>query len=198
MEYRAFLNPLKGVAAALVLVAVPSFANDYVEACGKGEGHYQVSTRVAKVSVRAHRVEGWAFQPQDLQVNAQAPALTSVDQDCQSYAKQSAGQSEARVYFDFDKSSLTAESLTVLSALDPEAFGQQIILEGHTCTIGEEAYNQALGLRRAEQVKQQLLAGDFSDRQIETHSQGQHHPIADNATTQGRALNRRVDIVSKL
>ncbi|WP_169720132.1 OmpA family protein [Aliagarivorans taiwanensis] len=184
--------------AVLMLFASPSFANDYVEACGTGTGHYQVSTRVGKVLARGHRVEGWAFNPVAHELQVVAPAMSGFDQDCQSYAKQNAGRSEARVYFDFDKSSLTKESLAVLSALDPNAFGQEIVLEGHTCTLGSQEYNQALGMRRAEQVKQQLLAGEFSDRQIEARSQGQNQPIADNATKQGRELNRRVDITSQL
>jgi outer membrane protein OmpA-like peptidoglycan-associated protein len=68
----------------------------------------------------------------------------------------------------------------------------RIRVEGHTDNAGPPRYNQPLSLRRAESVAQLLVAGGWQDSAIERRGYGADKPVADNATAEGRAQNRRV------
>lgn len=65
---------------------------------------------------------------------------------------------------------------------------------GHTDSTGSAAYNQTLSERRAESVANALNSRGVIRERIMTSGMGPRYPIADNATPQGRALNRRVEI----
>jgi OOP family OmpA-OmpF porin len=67
-------------------------------------------------------------------------------------------------------------------------------VEGHTDSVGPDAYNQKLSERRASAVKQVLVNqyGVGSER-INSVGYGETRPVADNATEAGRAVNRRVE-----
>lgn len=72
---------------------------------------------------------------------------------------------------------------------------REIVVEGHTDAVGEEAANQALSERRAEAVRAALIAEGLSPRRITALGFGESRPAADNDTPAGRAANRRVEIV---
>ncbi len=65
---------------------------------------------------------------------------------------------------------------------------------GHTDSIASDAYNLDLSNRRAATVKNWLVSNGISDDRITTKGMGESQPIADNATEEGRAENRRVEI----
>ncbi len=69
-----------------------------------------------------------------------------------------------------------------------------IVVAGHTDSVGGEEYNQALSQRRAYSVAQYLLSREVVAARIETIGFGERTPIADNATAEGRSLNRRVEL----
>ena len=66
---------------------------------------------------------------------------------------------------------------------------------GHTDSTGDRAANQALSERRADAVAQLLVAKGVAADRIAVRGAGPDRPVADNATSSGRALNRRVEIV---
>jgi outer membrane protein OmpA-like peptidoglycan-associated protein len=66
---------------------------------------------------------------------------------------------------------------------------------GHTDNIGSRAYNQQLSERRAQAVRNVLVEGGTAPTRIRTMGMAFDRPIATNATDQGRAMNRRVEIV---
>jgi OOP family OmpA-OmpF porin len=68
---------------------------------------------------------------------------------------------------------------------------------GHADATGTASYNQALGMRRAESVKSFFVGQGIPAEIIETSSMGESSPLADNATPQGRATNRRTEILIK-
>lgn len=72
---------------------------------------------------------------------------------------------------------------------------RRIAVEGHTDSTGSEALNQRLSEQRAESVRAALVAQGVDPARVETRGYGQSRPIADNATAEGRAQNRRVEIV---
>jgi len=106
---------------------------------------------------------------------------------------------EVVVNFDFDKSTLTEEARRKLDSAfaRPASNGQAlaiIAVEGHTDSIGPEAYNKRLGLARAETVKRYLTKLGIPAERINVVSYGESRPIAPNTTREGRAQNRRVMI----
>lgn len=103
----------------------------------------------------------------------------------------------ADALFDFDKSVLKAEGRHNLDKLLQSIKDVQVelvIAVGHTDSIGTEAYNLRLSLARAESVKAYLVSKGIDAQRIRIEGKGESEPIADNATKEGRAKNRRVDI----
>lgn len=106
--------------------------------------------------------------------------------------------SDVVLTFEFGKSQLTAEAKRTLAdaiALPKPNARMSVALAGHADWVGSEAYNDRLGLSRAEAVKR-YLAEEFQIPvgQITVVSYGENEPAATNATREGRANNRRVVI----
>jgi outer membrane protein OmpA-like peptidoglycan-associated protein len=72
--------------------------------------------------------------------------------------------------------------------------GERIQLTGHTDNVDSEAFNQRLGLKRANMVKQYLLGKGVNASKIIVLSKGETKPIATNNTSAGRAENRRTEL----
>jgi outer membrane protein OmpA-like peptidoglycan-associated protein len=101
------------------------------------------------------------------------------------------------VNFDFDKSSIRADARPVLDEAINILKSQgsvAIIAEGHTDSTGSDAYNQALSVRRANAVRDYLVAGGIEASRISTEGFGETQPVASNSTRDGRAQNRRVEL----
>jgi outer membrane protein OmpA-like peptidoglycan-associated protein len=72
---------------------------------------------------------------------------------------------------------------------------RNLIVEGHTDSQGSESYNQGLSQRRADAVRDYLVQKGYPADRIQSRGMGKGNPIADNASPEGRANNRRVEIV---
>lgn len=100
-----------------------------------------------------------------------------------------------RVLFDFDKSLLKPEGKCecdkVVAGLK-EFAKDTLVIEGHTCNVGEEDYNMGLGQRRADAVKKYLVESGIGEARIATKSLGETAPAVANDTPANRKLNRRV------
>jgi outer membrane protein OmpA-like peptidoglycan-associated protein len=68
-------------------------------------------------------------------------------------------------------------------------------IEGHTDSVGEEAYNQRLSENRADSVRSYLVAQGIASGAVGTHGFGESQPIASNDSPAGRQQNRRVELV---
>ncbi|HSA81444.1 MAG TPA: OmpA family protein [Geminicoccaceae bacterium] len=74
--------------------------------------------------------------------------------------------------------------------------GRQVMIVGHTDSIGEDSYNQYLSQRRADLVKQFFVDNfGIEDSRLSTEGQGEAQPIANNSTLEGRRANRRVEVL---
>ena len=103
----------------------------------------------------------------------------------------------ADAFFDFDKSVLKPEGRAKLDDLVSKMQGlnlEVIIAVGHTDSVGGDAYNQRLSVRRSEAVKTYLVSKGVEKNRVYTEGKGEKQPVADNKTAEGRAKNRRVEI----
>ena len=73
--------------------------------------------------------------------------------------------------------------------------GWRVVVEGHTDSVGRELFNQELSLKRAQSVRDYLVARGLDAGKVDAEGRGEHAPIADNATAKGRAANRRIEII---
>ena len=104
---------------------------------------------------------------------------------------------QADTLYDFDKATLKAEGKATLDkiARDLSKIKLEVIIAvGNTDSVGTDAYNMALGQRRAQSVKAYLTTKGVDGSRIYTESKGKSNPVASNATAEGRAKNRRTDI----
>jgi outer membrane protein OmpA-like peptidoglycan-associated protein len=101
------------------------------------------------------------------------------------------------VFFDFDKSDLTAEAQEVVTQAVAEArrTGQvRIEVTGHTDTVGSAAYNQALSERRAESVEAEMVRQGMNGDEIVTTGRGFTEPLVQTGPGVREPQNRRAVI----
>ena len=104
---------------------------------------------------------------------------------------------QADTLYDFDKATLKPEGKATLDKIAKDLSKiklEVIIAVGNTDSVGTDAYNMALGQRRAQSVKAYLVSKGVDGSRIYTESKGKSNPVASNATAEGRAKNRRTDI----
>ncbi|MFT3814985.1 MAG: OmpA family protein [Acidovorax sp.] len=102
------------------------------------------------------------------------------------------------VLFEFGKANLlptAGQRLDQLADFLKQYPDRKLIIEGHTDSVGSDATNQALSERRAQAVQQALVVRGVDPSRITTRGYGKAYPVASNATPEGRALNRRVEVV---
>lgn len=104
------------------------------------------------------------------------------------------------INFDFDSATLRPESTAVLEQVagllrdDPAL---RITIEGHTDDVGGAAYNDALSGKRANAVKDWLVAAGIDGARLEAVGKGAGSPVATNGNDVGRAQNRRVELAKR-
>jgi outer membrane protein OmpA-like peptidoglycan-associated protein len=72
---------------------------------------------------------------------------------------------------------------------------RKLTVEGHTDSQGSSSYNQELSQRRADAVRSYIISRGYSSDLIQANGIGKDRPVADNASAEGRADNRRVEII---
>ncbi|HSK81594.1 MAG TPA: OmpA family protein [Thermoanaerobaculia bacterium] len=113
----------------------------------------------------------------------------------------------ADALFEFDKATLNPDAEETLSALVPflaKAGKHPALIEGHTDAKGSDAYNQTLSEKRAQAVKEWLVARGALAASTPIQGWGKRRPVAPNAKPdgsddpEGRQKNRRVEVVFDL
>jgi len=103
----------------------------------------------------------------------------------------------ADALFDFDKYELKPEGRRALDDLADKLKAvdlELVLVVGHTDSVGSDAYNERLSLRRANAVRNYLVTKGIDAKRIRTEGRGETQSIADNNTEDGRARNRRVEV----
>ena len=105
------------------------------------------------------------------------------------------------IYFDFDSSRISDEGKAQVQAVATklqENPGYYVEIHGHTDNVGPMKYNQWLSERRANAAKASLVDMEVPEAKVTTFGHSYLQPVADNATKEGRAKNRRVEFVLRL
>jgi outer membrane protein OmpA-like peptidoglycan-associated protein len=166
----------------------------------------QVDTKAEAAGKTAAEARAAATQAQ-ASADSAAAATKAVDARLTGRVNEVAAQANQLIYevtlsedqgnFTFGGSELPDEAKArldqMINQLKADPQGVFIEIEGHTDNVGEEAYNEQLGLERAEAVKRYL----YEQHQVPLHkintiSYGETKPVAPNNTRAGRAQNRRV------
>lgn len=101
------------------------------------------------------------------------------------------------IYFDFDRSTLRAEGMAALDAFVSklgDCKNYEVVVNGHTCSIGSKNYNQGLSERRAQEVVKYLLTKGLNNAYIGSKGYGETQPAVPNTSKTNREKNRRAEI----
>jgi len=104
------------------------------------------------------------------------------------------------IHFATGKAEILPESRPIIDeivSLLKKSSNLRIGVEGHTDNTGDPAANKTLSNTRAKAVAEAIAAAGISSNRLEPVGYGQERPIADNRTEEGRAKNRRVELVKK-
>jgi len=104
------------------------------------------------------------------------------------------------VHFDFDKATLRPDSMPVLrqaaaTLMLKENSDVLVVVEGHTDGRGTDEYNLKLSLHRAQAVRDELVNLGVDPTRLSVRGKGKSEPVASNDTDEGRAQNRRVELL---
>ncbi len=100
------------------------------------------------------------------------------------------------INFDYDKYNIKPEFQPILdeaARIIRERPNLKVVVEGHTCSMGTDIYNQRLSERRAKSVRDYLVKKSVPAAQLTVKGLGESRPIAYNATEEGKRMNRRVE-----
>lgn len=100
------------------------------------------------------------------------------------------------VTFESGSAALTPDSYRVLDEVVRSLMAYpevRVEIQGYTDSVGKATYNQDLSQRRAESVKQYIVNAGIDPSRLDSKGFGEENPIADNASAEGRAQNRRIE-----
>lgn len=104
-------------------------------------------------------------------------------------------------HFDFDSAALKPAMEAELDAIADKVMAsngaETLDIIGHTDSTGPEAYNQRLSERRAQSAADYLIGKGIPATSITISGMGESQPVADNSTREGRAMNRRVEVLTR-
>lgn len=104
---------------------------------------------------------------------------------------------DSGLLFDFDSAQLrpeAMENLRELAQIMGEDDNSELLIVGHTDSVGDELYNQNLSERRAAMAARYMSTQGISRSRIDVEGRGETEPIADNDTDAGRQENRRIEV----
>ena len=104
------------------------------------------------------------------------------------------------INFDTGKAELKADGRATVAEIVKmlkDAPSLRVAIEGHTDNVGQPAANKALSEARARSVMAAVVAGRVDAKRLSAAGFGQERPVADNRSEEGRAKNRRVELVKK-
>ncbi len=158
-------------------------------------GQYYVTLSPGRVYSVTASTKGYVFHSERYEVPPGAKGKT-VKKDI--YLSPLAdGGDQLLVFFDYDKSELKSESFPELERIiellreNPKV---RLRFDGHTDDQGSDEYNEKLSQRRAEAVRDYIVAGGVPTARLEARGLGKRKPMMQGSTDEARASNRRVEM----
>lgn len=150
------------------------------------------------------KIKGLCVQPQTELVEAvgQDEALATEPKVEEKAEAKATIPKDLVIYFAFDKSDFVSSTEANVYFNESKVYLNQnlqaeLTITGHADAVGTDAYNKALGLRRAQSMQKYFESKGLPKRRINVVSKGEKDPAADNATVEGRAKNRRTVVTIK-
>ena len=173
-------------------------ADDARVAAGRGErDKIQLDARTRQVDT-ANRATNVAVEQRDQATEQAARLQAEVDQLKAKPTPRGLVLTLGDVLFDTGKAQLNpgaARKLDQLAQFLTEHPERRVQIDGFTDSVGTESYNQTLSQERADAVKSALVTRGIDGSRVTTQGYGKGFPVADNADSGGRQLNRRVEVV---
>ena len=104
---------------------------------------------------------------------------------------------DSGILFDFDSSDLRSEArenLRKLAQIMSEDDNTNLMIVGHTDSVGDENYNMGLSERRARSAANYMIIQGLDRSRVSIEGRGEYEPIDTNETDEGRQQNRRVEV----
>lgn len=140
----------------------------------------------------------WYFGGDDGAMKEEKPALQDKVSDVVSTGESSTAREEIKpditVEFDFAQADIKPEYIERIQQVAIHLKENKDLtgyIEGHADSTGPETFNDHLSLQRAEAVKRKLVEYGVDQNRLKTEGFGENRPVADNATREGRQMNRR-------
>jgi outer membrane protein OmpA-like peptidoglycan-associated protein len=150
------------------------------------------------------QIRGLCSEPISLQINAVNSENNTVSDSLTKVVvkEKPAAPKDDVIHFAFDQSKFdvndqTGKYVDSLNEYLEQTAEAMLIITGHTDATGTNEYNQSLGLRRAQSVKQYLENKGITSKKMIIESKGEMQPVDNNSTREGRANNRRAVITIK-
>jgi len=190
---RNYQNAIKAIGGEVVYERLPTDRD-------AGETTLKATTGGKEVWVRVEPMYSVPTQSYKLQV-VEATAMQQVVSANQLLDElNKAGFIALYINFDTGKADLKADGRATVGEIVKmleSASSLRIAIEGHTDNVGQPAANKALSERRARSVMDAIVAGGIDPKRLSAAGFGQERPVADNRSEEGRAKNRRVELVKK-
>jgi outer membrane protein OmpA-like peptidoglycan-associated protein/tetratricopeptide (TPR) repeat protein len=161
------------------------------------EGSYLVTLPVGKDYAFNVNRKGYLFYSENFDLSGKAPDSTYIVNIALQPIEANASIVLKNVFFDTKKTDLRSESITELDNVvrlmndNPKL---KVLISGHTDNVGSPSDNLKLSTGRAVSVVNYLLSKGVKNDRLNFKGSGETKPIADNATENGRALNRRTEL----
>ncbi|WP_321324863.1 OmpA family protein [Thiomicrorhabdus sp.] len=141
------------------------------------------------------KCEGWKEEePAAAPVAAPAPAPVVVEEEVV-VVEAPAAPAKYIGHFDFDKAKVNnVPELNKFADYMKAVEDSKVSITGYTDSVGPEAYNKTLSVKRAQDVANYLTSMGISADRMTVTGEGEANPVASNKTKDGRALNRRVEV----
>ena len=165
---------------------------------GGGYAVFNLKKNGADIWVKVQAVNsGAVYYLTIIEVNAMEQEITAAG-----IYKSISEQGSVALYINFEtgKADIKPESQAVieeLASMLKENLSLKVAIEGHTDNTGNAAANKTLSLNRANAVMRALISKGIQPARMSAVGRGQEVPLGDNTTEEGRARNRRVEIVRK-
>ena len=170
----------------------PGLYTSYISAAGYTDKEIAITIKEGK-SVNSYTVELSKIEKQEKPSKA-LDSLKTID----NFEEIKDQVEDISIKFAYRKAILTPKTNSILNRIieltkNNEDFNLLII--GHTCSLGTNEFNQQLSEKRAESVKKYLIGRGMPPEKISTEGNGETNPIAANNTEEGRIKNRRAQFV---